>query len=84
MRAFWILRRIIRGYRLADARAALAKAKDHAQARTARRRIVQARGMLSSANEKLTVVRGVSEWLPQDAALRVLSHLAGLGFEITA
>lgn len=104
--AFCAFRRIVRGYRKADARAALVDAraliaraknpaedaKGRAQERTARRRIVQARGMLKArassmvadglvidaaeASRRLSSVRGVSEWLPQEAQLRALALIA--------
>lgn len=84
MPAFHALRRIVRAYRQADARVALVHARDSAQERTARRRIVQARGMLKAHDPKLCRVRGVSEWLPQDDQLRVLALLAAQGHDIQA
>lgn len=105
MSEFHAFRRIVRGYRKADARAALSKALDliakartpaydakgRAQARTARRRIVQARGMLKAragsrvedgltmsaaeATRRLSSVRGVSEWLPEELQLRALAFI---------
>ncbi|MCF1185039.1 hypothetical protein L0E83_16550 [Marichromatium gracile] len=114
MAAFHALRRIVRGYRKADARSALVRSREliararnpsedataHAQARTARRRIVQARGMLQArapstiedgvtvdvaeASRRRSTVRGVSEWLPQEVQLRALAHLARMGHDLSA
>ena len=107
MSEFHAFRRIVRGYRKADARKALSKALDlvakartpaydakgRAQARVARRRIVQARGMLraragstvrdcvtisaAQASRWLSTVRGVSEWLPE-LQFRALEHIMRL------
>lgn len=82
--AFWALRRVVRSYRKADARAALASARDPKAAKVARRRISSARGMLKAHDPQLSRVRGISEWLPQDDQLRVLALLADQGHEITA
>lgn len=68
---FWAYRRIARGWRLADARSA----GDW-------RRVQAARSMLQSSNRALCEVRGVSEWIGQDANLSVLAHLAGRGFRL--
>jgi hypothetical protein len=83
-RAFWFVRRVVRGYRLADAREALRRARDEPQARAARRRIVQARGMLRADTVELSSVRGLSEWLPQDAMFRVVALVSESGGEIAA
>jgi len=61
------LRRIVRGWRLADAR----KASDA-------RRIRSARRMLRCPFPKLSPVRGLSEWMPQSLTLRVVEFLASV------
>lgn len=84
MGAFHIFRRIVRGYRLADARRALASRSSDYRAKVARRRISSARGALTCPDPKLSAVRGLAEWLPQDDQLRVLELLASQGHDIQA
>lgn len=71
-RAFFVFRRLVRGHRLADARAA-----GH------RRRIRQARGMLNCPDASRSSLRGVSEWIDQETQLQMLAFLAAQGHEIT-
>lgn len=73
-RAYWKFRRIVRAYRLADAR--LSAGNGRAM------RVVSARRMLSCSDEKLSAVRGVSEWIPLDLQLRMVAHLAAQGHEV--
>lgn len=72
MEAFWAYRRIIRGYRKADARSS-----------GNRFRIRSARRMLNCYNPKLSAVRGVSEWIDETINMRVMRHLQRSGYEIT-
>lgn len=69
------LRRLVRAWRLADAR----QEKDHA-ARA--RRIVSARRMLSHSDPKVSQVRGTSEWVPEDVYLGLLGLLADQGHAV--
>jgi hypothetical protein len=70
-RGFWAFRRIVRSWRIADARAQGNK-----------RRLRQARGMLACSDRYLSAVRGVSEWVGLDESLPILAHLAGRGFRV--
>lgn len=75
-RAGWFrLRRMIRAWRIADARA------EHGTAARARR-VRQARRMLSCADPKLSAVRGTSEWVPEDVYLGFLGLLADQGHQV--
>lgn len=65
------LRRVIRGWRRADARAS-----------GDRRRIVSARTMLKCHQRELSAVRGISEWFPQELADLALLNLATRGFDV--
>lgn len=62
-------RRLVRGWRTADARAS-----------GDQRRIRLARTMLACNEQKLSRVRGVSEWIPQDVTLSMLANLATRGY----
>lgn len=64
-------RRLVRGWRLADARAS-----------GDRRRVDLARHMLTCSEQALSRVRGVSEWIPQDVTLAMLANLAGRGYSV--
>lgn len=70
-RAFYAFRRLVRGYRRADAR----------RFRNGRR-IAQARRMLSCPDRNLSAVRGVSEWIDQETQIRMLTMLAALAYEV--
>lgn len=63
---FYRLRRLCRAWRLADARAS----GDFFRIKTAR-------GMLRCHKHKLSNVRGVSEWIPQDVYLAMILAAAG-------
>lgn len=65
------LRRIVRGWRRADARAS-----------GDRHRISSARRMLKCNQRELSTVRGISEWFPQDLADMAMLNLATRGFNI--
>lgn len=76
---FWRYRRLVRSWRVADARAALAAAGTPKEISAARRRLVAARSMLRCSSRKLSEVRGVSEWVGESAVAQLLGLLAGEG-----
>jgi len=80
--AFWRLRRVVRLWRVADARAALRAATTPEEARSARRRITFARRMLACPDRALSRVRGVSEWIPLEQLERIVELLSTQGFAI--
>lgn len=80
-RAFWAYRRMVRGWRVADARAGAAKGSVLAPAN---RRIRSARGMLRCPVPELSRVRGVSEWIGEGLNLRMLEGLRLAGHELTS
>lgn len=59
-RGFYLLRRLMRSWRIADARS------DHPDARG--RRISSARRMLKCSDPKFSNVRGASEWIPREVS----------------
>lgn len=65
MRTYWRFRRVVRSWRIADAR----KQKDA-------RRISSARQMLKHHNKDFSYMMGVSEWIPPDLSLDMLHHAA--------
>lgn len=69
--AYYRLRRIIRSWRVADARRA-----------GNRWRVKSAKGMLRSHKRQLSDVRGVSEWLEMGPSLQILDYLRSHGYEI--
>lgn len=75
-REFYRFRRLVRSWRVADARAALAAAPAGVQGekarRAARRRIASARRMLQHPDPDISRVRGVSEWIPERLGLALL------------
>lgn len=72
MDGFHALRRLIRGWRLADARAS-----------GDRYRIRSARSMLTSNVREQSTVRGVSEWIPEVLQDAFGANLATRGYSIT-
>lgn len=91
--AYHRFRRLVRAWRVADARAGLPAAerryarsprqeKDLHALKSARRRITYARRMLASGDRKLSSVRGVSDWLPEDVALQLVALLESDGHEV--
>ncbi|MEA3643875.1 MAG: hypothetical protein VBE63_28695 [Lamprobacter sp.] len=67
--SWWRLRRIVRSWRVADAR----------RARPLNlRRVLSARRMLRCNSLKFSQVRGLSEWMPQDAMLRAVALVTGV------
>jgi hypothetical protein len=69
--AYYAFRRIVRGWRLAGARAA----GDANRVRAARR-------MLRSKQEPLGRVRGPSEWCEESVTLTIVAHLAAMGYSV--
>jgi hypothetical protein len=69
-------RRIVRGWRIADARSDTTKAKRH--------RIKSARGLLTCHNRFLSEVRGVSEWIDTNTQEQIVHHLAAQGYSVTS
>jgi len=65
---FYQARRVLRSWRIADARAS-----------GSARRLVSARGCLRCPFPDLSRVRGLSEWFPEDLAMRVLEGLSQAG-----
>lgn len=65
------LRRVVRGWRIADARKA-----------GARSRIKAGRRMLRCHDRNQATVRGFSEWMPLDEQLRMLAWLSTQGFPV--
>lgn len=65
------LRRMVRGWRLADARAA-----------GDAWRIRSARGMFRNNDPNLSRLRGFSEWIPESEQLQMLANLAERGFSV--
>lgn len=73
--AWFQYRRLVRSYRIADAR------KERDPKRRAAR-IASARRMLAAGDRKLSEVRGTSEWVPQHVQVAWLGLLADEGYEI--
>lgn len=65
-------RRLIRSWRVADARASGSLS-----------RLRQAKSMLRCRHHALSRVRGISEWVPQDVTMSMFANLASRGFRIT-
>ena len=66
-------RRIVRAWRLASARS---------EKKVSGRRISSARTMLQCSDPFLSEVRGVSEWIPLDVGLSIISGLAAAGCSV--
>jgi hypothetical protein len=73
--AFFQFRRLVRQWRIADARA-------EEDIDTRRRRIRSARRMLASGDRTMSEVRGISEWISQDQLVQFLAVLAAQGFPV--
>lgn len=73
--AFWLFRRLVRGWRKADARAEKSPAKRSG-------RIKAARSMLRCRNRRLSEVRGISEWMEVDDQLTLLGYVNRRGYEV--
>lgn len=74
---FWRFRRLVRSWRVADARAELLLAVDEKGRRAARRRVASGRRMLRCNDRVLSQVRGVSEWIPEGLGMALLLMAAG-------
>ncbi|KPB98071.1 putative replication protein [Pseudomonas amygdali pv. lachrymans] len=72
MDGFHALRRLVRSWRLADARAS-----------GDRYRIRSARSMLTSNSPEQSAVRGISEWIPEPLQDAFLANLATRGYTVT-
>lgn len=97
--AYFALRRLLKHWRHADARASvpesvslavrkqpeLSACPPHVQLRAsgALRRVVQARRMLTCGCPRLSAVRGASEWLPEEVQLIALDWLRSEGYSVT-
>lgn len=73
--AWFRYRRLVRAWRLADARAEVDPV-------TRARRIRSARRMLRCTDRKLSEVRGISEWVGQDQLMQFLALLAADGCRV--
>lgn len=69
---YFAFRRLVRSWRVADARAAADP-----------RRELLARRMLACNEAKLSRVRGVSEWIPEAVQDALLANLASRGYSVT-
>lgn len=85
------LRRLVRSWRVADARAALQRQEQHPASdpqlqlqrlSAARRRVRSARRMLRCSDPKLSAVRGASEWVPEETGVQLLWLLVGDGHAV--
>lgn len=68
---FFAFRRLVRSWRVADARAS-----------GDQRRIVSARGMLRCCDRVRSRIRGVMEWIPFESSLSLMANLAMRGYHI--
>ena len=71
MPSYWRYRRLVRSWRIADARAS-----------GDARRIAYARRMLACPQPRLSAVRGVSDWLPESVSTAFLVLLAQEGADV--
>lgn len=78
----WALRRLVRSWRVADARAELRAARTPLAAAQARRRLSSARRMLSCNRRDLSETRGVSEWAPESVVAQLVWHLQSQGHTV--
>ena len=74
---FYRFRRLVRSWRVADARDELRNAPDALARVQARKRIRSARRMLRVNDQDLSRVRGVSEWIPESVGFDLLLIAAG-------
>lgn len=75
----WVYRRIVRRWRIADARSM--KVQDSKDEKTRRRRIASARRMLKCSDRCLSSVRGTSEWIHADLQALIVIFLHSNGIE---
>lgn len=69
--AYWRYRRLVRSWRIADAR----RSGD-------RSRVQYARRMLACPDPRLSAVRGVSDWLPESVTIALVSLLHEEGYDV--
>lgn len=69
---YYAFRRLVRAYRVADARASACPV-----------RIRSARRMLACSDRAASAFRGLSEWAPIDLQIRMLECLAAQGYDVT-
>lgn len=85
-KAYWAYRRLVRSWRIANARSHPLKVQDERGRYSGTvpdtRRIRSARGMLRCPHRELSACRGVSEWLPEGVNLAFIANLADRGFDI--
>ena len=85
-RGWFQFRRIVRGWRLAQARASKSFSRDLVRRlldeQTRRRRIKSARRMLQCSDLGLSRCRGVSEWIPLSLGLSIAEVLARAGHAV--
>jgi hypothetical protein len=74
--AYWRLRRLVRSWRIADARAERDLEKRRA-------RIPYARRMLKSSDRKVSSGRGVSDWVPEHVTAAFVAMLVDEGHDVT-
>jgi len=78
-KSFHRLRRMMRRYLIAEAQQARQQAqgyKDQRKHREARQRVSYLRGMLKRSNRKISEVRGISEWVPDEISKAMINLLA--------
>lgn len=73
--AWFAYRRLVRSWRVADARS-------EADPSIRSRRVRLSRSMLSCNQQALSEVRGISEWVPQWCSLAMVSNLAMRGYSV--
>lgn len=84
---FYRFRRLVRSWRVADARSNPLHVYDANGKRTSItipdvKRIKSARSMLKCSKPDIARLRGVSEWIPLDLGFALLAHLKGQGHDI--
>jgi hypothetical protein len=72
---YFAMRRIVRGWRLADARSVN-------DPLTRKSRMLSARRMLVNKDRVISRLRGVSEWISADMSNAICFHLASRGFVV--
>ena len=87
LEAFWRYRRLCRAWRVADARRdrsrpGMSPETREKVERVRRRRISSARRALACADRRLSEVRGVSEWIPDDVQVRMIVYLISQGLDV--
>lgn len=75
-------RRLVRSWRIAGVRRDLASANDSKARAAARKRLVMARRMLACGSPRLSAVRGVSDWVPEDTTAAFVALLASEGRDV--